>query len=160
VRNRNVYALLLVVAILVAVASLYLLVTSRPPGEGSAEAGFARNMTAHHAQAVEMAEIEAPLTPLEANAEGRGSSTTVVQNATVDGLFSGESEYVNVHAAGSGSPPAGLREPQPRRVADYTSRRDAMSHPHAHGHSHDSAAAIPMFPCPRLATTAAGLPSR
>jgi uncharacterized protein (DUF305 family) len=58
VRNWNlVYALLLVVAILVAVASLYLLVTSRPPGEGSAEAGFARDMTVHHAQAVEMAEI-------------------------------------------------------------------------------------------------------
>ena len=57
-RNQNVvYALLLVVAILVAVASLYLLVTSRPPGEGSAEAGFARDMTVHHAQAVEMAEI-------------------------------------------------------------------------------------------------------
>ena len=57
-RNWNlVYALLLVVAILVAVASLYLLVTSRPPGEGSAEAGFARDMTVHHAQAVEMAEI-------------------------------------------------------------------------------------------------------
>jgi uncharacterized protein (DUF305 family) len=58
VRTRDVvYALLLVVAILVAVASLYLLVTSRPPGEGSAEAGFARDMTVHHAQAVEMAEI-------------------------------------------------------------------------------------------------------
>jgi hypothetical protein len=52
-----------------------------------------------------MGEIEAPLTPLEAGAEGRGASTTVVQNATVDGLFSGESEYVNVHAAGSGTPP-------------------------------------------------------
>ena len=58
VRNWNlVYALLLVVAILVAVASLYLLVTSRPPGEGSAEAGFARDMIVHHAQAVQMAEI-------------------------------------------------------------------------------------------------------
>jgi uncharacterized protein (DUF305 family) len=51
-------------------------------------------------------DIEAPLTPVEADAEGRGSSTTVVQNATVDGLFSGEPEYVvNVHAAGSGTPP-------------------------------------------------------
>jgi uncharacterized protein (DUF305 family) len=50
-------------------------------------------------------EIEAPLTPLEADAGGRGSSTRVVQNATVDGLFSGEPEYVNVHAAGSGNLP-------------------------------------------------------
>jgi uncharacterized protein (DUF305 family) len=52
-----------------------------------------------------MGEIEAPLTPLEADAEGRASSTTVVHNTTVDGLFSGASEYVNVHAGGSGSPP-------------------------------------------------------
>jgi hypothetical protein len=51
-----------------------------------------------------MGEIETPLTPLEADAEDRGASTTVVQNATVDGLFSGESEYVNVHAAGSETP--------------------------------------------------------
>ncbi len=57
-RNRSVaYALLLIVAVLVAVASLYLLATSQPPGEGSAEAGFARDMMVHHAQAVEMAEI-------------------------------------------------------------------------------------------------------
>jgi hypothetical protein len=40
VSNRNVlYALLLVVAVLVLVASLYLLATSRPLHEGSAEAG-------------------------------------------------------------------------------------------------------------------------
>jgi hypothetical protein len=45
------------------------------------------------------------LTPLEADAEGRGSRTPVLQNAAVDGLFSGESEYVNVHAAGSGTLP-------------------------------------------------------
>jgi hypothetical protein len=29
----------------------------------------------------------------------------VVADATVDGLFSGEPEYINVHAAGSGNPP-------------------------------------------------------
>jgi uncharacterized protein (DUF305 family) len=58
VSNRNIaYALLLIVALLIAVASLYLLATSQPPGEGSAEAGFARDMMVHHAQAVEMAEI-------------------------------------------------------------------------------------------------------
>ena len=37
------------------VLALYL--TSRPPGDGSAEAGFARDMMVHHAQAVEMAGI-------------------------------------------------------------------------------------------------------
>ncbi len=37
-------------------ATAALLVT-RLPGEGSAEAGFARDMIVHHAQAVQMAEI-------------------------------------------------------------------------------------------------------
>ena len=56
--NRNViYAVLLIVAILFAVTFLYLWATSRPPGENSAEAGFARDMMVHHAQAVEMARI-------------------------------------------------------------------------------------------------------
>ena len=56
--NRNViYAVLLIVAILVAVTFLYLWATSRPPGENSAEAGFARDMMVHHAQAVEMARV-------------------------------------------------------------------------------------------------------
>jgi uncharacterized protein (DUF305 family) len=38
-------------------AALALLLASRSPGEDSAEAGFARDMMVHHAQAVEMAEI-------------------------------------------------------------------------------------------------------
>ncbi len=58
VSNRNIaYALLLVLAVLLAAGALYLWATSWPPGEGSAEAGFARDMMVHHAQAVEMAEI-------------------------------------------------------------------------------------------------------
>ncbi len=40
-----------------AVTVLALYLTSRPPGDGSAEAGFARDMMFHHAQAVEMAGI-------------------------------------------------------------------------------------------------------
>src|SRR5918998_2539342 len=44
-------------AVLVAGVSLALYATSRPPGDGSPEAGFARDMSVHHAQAVEMAEI-------------------------------------------------------------------------------------------------------
>jgi uncharacterized protein (DUF305 family) len=45
------------VAVAVSVASLALVASDRPPGEGSAEAGFARDMSVHHAQAVEMAQI-------------------------------------------------------------------------------------------------------
>jgi hypothetical protein len=52
-----------------------------------------------------MGKVEAPLTPVESDAEGRGSSTTVLHDASIDGLFSGNPEYLNVHAAGSGNPP-------------------------------------------------------
>ncbi|HEV2744389.1 MAG TPA: DUF305 domain-containing protein, partial [Rubrobacter sp.] len=37
--------------------ALWLYLTNAQPGDGSAEAGFARDMSVHHAQAVEMAEI-------------------------------------------------------------------------------------------------------
>ena len=37
--------------------ALWLYLSMRPPGDDSAEAGFARDMIVHHAQAVEMAEI-------------------------------------------------------------------------------------------------------
>lgn len=49
--------LLTVVAVLVSAASLALIVSGQPPGDDSAEAGFARDMAVHHAQAVEMAQI-------------------------------------------------------------------------------------------------------
>jgi len=37
--------------------AVWLYLSDRPPGDGSAEAGFARDMMVHHAQAVGMAEI-------------------------------------------------------------------------------------------------------
>ena len=43
------------VAILAGGAALAVLLASRPPGDDSAEAGFARDMMVHHAQAVQMA---------------------------------------------------------------------------------------------------------
>jgi uncharacterized protein (DUF305 family) len=49
--------LLAVVFGFLAVTVLALYLTSRPPGDDSAEAGFARDMMVHHAQAVEMAEL-------------------------------------------------------------------------------------------------------
>jgi uncharacterized protein (DUF305 family) len=45
------------VAVLAASVALVLLLASQPPGNDSAEAGFARDMIVHHAQAVQMAEI-------------------------------------------------------------------------------------------------------
>lgn len=42
---------------LFAALALWLFISGRTPGDGSAEAGFARDMSVHHAQAVEMSEI-------------------------------------------------------------------------------------------------------
>jgi len=49
--------LLAAAAALFAALALWLYLTTGEPGDGSAEAGFARDMSVHHAQAVEMAEI-------------------------------------------------------------------------------------------------------
>jgi uncharacterized protein (DUF305 family) len=49
--------LLAVVSLLAAGVALALLFASQPPGNDSAEAGFARDMIVHHGQAVQMAEI-------------------------------------------------------------------------------------------------------
>ena len=50
--------LLLAAAVVLLMAlALWLYVSGQQPGDGSAEAGFARDMSVHHAQAVEMAEI-------------------------------------------------------------------------------------------------------
>ena len=56
-RQNRPLLLLAVVSVLAAVVALALLFASQPPGNDSAEAGFARDMIVHHAQAVQMAEI-------------------------------------------------------------------------------------------------------
>ena len=48
--------------------------------------------------------IEHPLTPVESNAAGEGSSTTVLEGVALDELPSHGPKYLNVHAAGSGDP--------------------------------------------------------
>ena len=68
-------------------------------GGGGAEHGHS-----HHMQGA-TEEIEYPLTPLEPNAQGDGTSTTVLHHVTLEGLLSGEPKHVNVHKPGSGEPP-------------------------------------------------------
>jgi Cu/Zn superoxide dismutase len=48
--------------------------------------------------------IEYPLTPVESNAAGAGSSATVLKGVVLDELISHGPRHVNVHAAGSGDP--------------------------------------------------------
>jgi len=52
------------------------------------------------------AEIEYPLPPVTpADPAGRGTTTALLEGATVERLFSGPPKYVNVHAEGSGDLP-------------------------------------------------------
>jgi uncharacterized protein (DUF305 family) len=50
-------ALLTIAALALAAFAVATLVRDQPPGDGSADAGFARDMSIHHAQAVDMAAI-------------------------------------------------------------------------------------------------------
>ncbi len=49
--------------------------------------------------------IEYPLTPVESDAEGRGSSTTMLKDLTIHELYTGEAKYINLHTGGTGNPP-------------------------------------------------------
>jgi uncharacterized protein (DUF305 family) len=68
------------------------------------EAGGAEHGHSHHEHGA-TEEIEYPLTPVEPDAKGDGTSTTIVHNATLEGLLSGDPKHVNVHRPGSGEPP-------------------------------------------------------
>jgi hypothetical protein len=67
--------------------------------EGEEEHGHAGHEHGTHE------EIEYPLSPVEPDAQGNGSSTTVLKNVTLEELLSGEPKHVNVHEPGSGEPP-------------------------------------------------------
>ena len=56
-RRRDIVILVLVLLACCSAGATAALLVTRPPGNDSAEAGFARDMMVHHAQAVEMAEI-------------------------------------------------------------------------------------------------------
>jgi hypothetical protein len=53
----------------------------------------------------EEGEISYALSQVKSNSEGRGSSTTMFGQLSVDKLFSGEPKHVMAHEAGSGNPP-------------------------------------------------------
>jgi uncharacterized protein (DUF305 family) len=56
VGDFRLVAVLAVAAVVFFGLAVWLYLSGRPPGDGSPEAGFARDMIVHHAQAVEMAE--------------------------------------------------------------------------------------------------------
>src|ERR671920_591675 len=66
------------------------------------EGGGSEHGHSHHQEHGASEEIESPLTPIEPDAQGDGTSTTVLQHVTLEGLLSGEPKHVNVHKPGSG----------------------------------------------------------
>src|SRR5215203_873721 len=81
------------------------------PGTCADERGGEEDEHAGHDEGAEhdegtMAEIEYPLPPITPDPAGRGTTTALLEGATVEQLFSGAPKYVNVHAEGSGNPPS------------------------------------------------------
>jgi uncharacterized protein (DUF305 family) len=74
------------------------------PGTCTEEEGGGEHGHSHHEHGA-TEEIEYPLTPVEPDAKGDGTSTTVVHGVTLEGLLSGDPKHVNVHKPGSGEPP-------------------------------------------------------
>jgi hypothetical protein len=75
------------------------------PGTCAEEAGGGGEQGHSHHEHGASEEIEYPLTLVDPDAEGDGTSTTVVHNVTLEGLLSGDPKHVNVHKPGSGEPP-------------------------------------------------------
>ena len=74
--------------------------------EGGQEGASAvEHAHSHHEHGATAEEIEYPLSPIDPDAKGDGTSTTVVHNVTLEGLLSGEPMHVNVHEPGPGEPP-------------------------------------------------------
>jgi uncharacterized protein (DUF305 family) len=70
---------------------------------GEEEGGGSHEHGAHEHGGSE--EIEYPLSQVDPDQKGEGSSTTVLRNTTLEDLLSGEPKHLNVHAPGSGEPP-------------------------------------------------------
>jgi hypothetical protein len=71
------------------------------PGEGEGQEHEEEYVFGHG----EDGEISYALSQVESNSAGRGSSTTMFGQLSVEKLFSGEPKHVMVHEAGSGNPP-------------------------------------------------------
>jgi uncharacterized protein (DUF305 family) len=76
------------------------------PGTCAEEAeGGEEHGSSHHEEHGASEEIEYPLTPVKRDAQGEGTSTTVVHGVRLERLLSGAPMHVNVHEPGSGEPP-------------------------------------------------------
>lgn len=89
-------------------------------------------------------EIEYPLSQVKSDSEGDGSSTTTLQDTSVEKLFSGVPRHLNVHEAGSGTPPilscANLGKEQ------VGAEKQQGSHGQSHSQSHGQQAGHEQHP--------------
>jgi uncharacterized protein (DUF305 family) len=74
------------------------------PGTCTEEEGGDEQGHSHHEHGTSE-EIEYSLSPVEPDAKGSGTSTTVIHGVTLEGLLSDTPKHVNVHKPGSGEPP-------------------------------------------------------
>jgi Cu/Zn superoxide dismutase len=72
-------------------------------GEEGEEQEEGHEHAGHGSAAAE--EIEWPLSEVKADAQGHGSSTTTLEDVSMEKVYTGELNHINVHAAGSGNPP-------------------------------------------------------
>jgi uncharacterized protein (DUF305 family) len=74
-------------------------------GEGGAEHEEEDHHEPAEYGAAAREEIEWPLSEVQSDAQGHGSSTTTLKDASMERIFTGAFKHLNVHAAGSGDPP-------------------------------------------------------
>lgn len=124
-RGATVYALVAALAfatILLFGLSVWLWLSAREPGDRSAEAGFARDMIVHHAQAVEMAGIARDRTENE-RIETLATDIVLTQQAQI-GQMQGWLEIWDLPAAGPEPPMAWMGHPTEGRMPGMASPGD------------------------------------
>jgi uncharacterized protein (DUF305 family) len=74
-------------------------------GEEVEEGNHHEESHEHRGHGASAQEIEWPLSQVQSDAQGNGTSTTTLRGASMEKLFTGELKHLNVHAAGSGNTP-------------------------------------------------------
>jgi uncharacterized protein (DUF305 family) len=124
-RTEVDYRIVVVLAAAFVVAfglAVWLWLAGRPPGEGSAEAGFARDMMIHHAQAVEMAEVVQNKTQNE-QIRVLASDIALTQQAQI-GQMQGWLAVWDLSATGTKKPMAWMGQPMEGRMPGMATPED------------------------------------
>lgn len=121
-RRPNPYMLVALAAVLLAAMLLALYIANRPPGDSSTEAGFARDMSVHHAQAVEMAGI-VRLRTEDPNIRSLATDVVLTQQAQI-GRMQGWLEVWNLSPTGTEPRMAWMGHSVSGRMPGMASQKD------------------------------------